>query len=172
MTCSGNELSVDALYPRFWPIADFATGIYTSKRPDIGAATENSSWLGGAGVGITVPSDAHAERTHAFTIRGGGGFAHNYWTGSSLDLIVTRQTPGGFFGLGAGAWGIGDEDILDGAVFGTAGLNLPNYTGAGQMQAFAEMRLFARHISAARENFSALVGVRLNLKRTHELKAR
>ena len=86
--------------------------------------------------------------------------------------MLTRQTPGGFFGLGAGAWGIGDSEILDGAVFGTAGFNLPNYTGAGRMQAFAEVRLFARHISAPQDNFSGIVGLRFNFKRTHELRAR
>ena len=170
-TCSSADLGVDALYPRFWPIADFATGTYKSERTDIIPSPE-ASWLSGAGVGVTVPHDAMAERTNAFTIRAGGGFAHNFWIGSSLDLMLTRQTSGGFFGLGAGAWGIGDSEILDGAVFGTAGFNLPNYTGAGRMQAFAEFRLFARHISAPQDNFSGIVGLRFNFKRTHELRAR
>ena len=170
-TCSSADLGVDALYPRFWPIADFATGTYKSERTDIFPSPE-ASWLSGAGVGVTIPHEAMAERTNAFTVRAGGGFAHNFWIGSSLDLILTRQTPGGFFGLGAGAWGIGDSEILDGAVFGTAGFNLPNYTGAGRMQAFAEFRLFARHISAPQDNFSGIVGLRFNFKRTHELRAR
>ena len=170
-TCSSADLGVDALYPRFWPIADFVTGAYKSERTDIFPSPE-ASWLSGAGVGVTVPHDALAERTNAFTVRAGGGFAHNFWIGSSLDLLLTRQTPGGFFGLGAGAWGIGDSEILDGAVFGTAGFNLPNYTGAGRMQAFAEVRLFARHISAPQDNFSGIVGLRFNFKRTHELRAR
>ena len=170
-TCSSADLGVDALYPRFWPIADFATGTYKSGRADI-FPSPAASWLSGAGVGVTVPHDALAERTNAFTVRAGGGFAHNFWIGSSLDLLLTRQTPGGFFGLGAGAWGIGDSEILDGAVFGTAGFNLPNYTGAGRMQAFAEVRLFARHISAPQDNFSGIVGLRFNFKRTHELRAR
>ena len=170
-TCSSADLGVDALYPRFWPIADFVTGTYKSERADIFPSPE-ASWLSGAGVGITVPHEAMAERTNAFTVRAGGGFAHNFWIGSSLDLILTRQTPGGFFGLGAGAWAIGDSEILDGAVFGTAGFNLPNYTGAGRMQAFAEVRLFARHISAPQNNFSGIVGLRFNFKRTHELRAR
>ena len=170
-TCSSADLGVDALYPRFWPIADFVTGAYKSERTDIFPSPE-ASWLSGAGVGVTVPHDALAERTNAFTVRAGGGFAHNFWIGSSLDLLLTRQTPGGFFGLGAGAWGIGDSEILDGGVFGTAGFNLPNYTGAGRMQAFAEVRLFARHISAPQDNFSGIVGLRFNFKRTHELRAR
>ena len=170
-TCSSANLGVDALYPRYWPIADLATGTYKSERTDIVPSPE-ASWLSGAGVGITVPHDEAAERTNAVTVRAGGGFAHNFWTGSSVDILLTRQTPGGFFGLGGGAWGIGDNDILDGAVFGTAGINLPNYTGAGQMQAFAEFRLFARHIAAPQDNFSGLVGIRLNFKRTHELRAR
>lgn len=170
-TCNSDGLGVDELHPRYWPVADLATGTYKSERTDIVSSPE-ASWLSGAGVGITVPYDEAAERTNAFTIRAGGGFAHNYWTGSTLDLLLTRQTPGGFFGLGAGAWGIGDSDILDGAVFGTAGFNLPNYTGAGPMQAFAEIRLFARHISAPQDNFSGLVGIRLNFKRTHQLRAR
>jgi len=162
---------VDAHSRGYWPIADAATGTYKSERTDIVPSPE-ASWLGGAGVGITIPHDEQAERTSAVTVRAGGGFAHNFWTGSSVDVLLTRQTPGGFFGLGGGAWGIGDNDILDGAVFGTAGINLPNYTGAGQMQAFAEIRLFARHISAPQDNFSGLVGIRLNFKRTHELRAR
>ena len=170
-TCSSADLGVDALYPRFWPIADFVTGVYQSERADVWPS-EEPAWLSGAGVGVTVPHEAMAERTNAFTIRAGGGFAHNFWIGSSLDLMLTRQTPGGFFGLGAGAWGIGDSEILDGAVFGTAGFNLPNYTGAGRMQAFAEFRLFARHISAPQDNFSGIVGLRFNFKRTHELRAR
>ena len=170
-TCSSANLGVDELRPRYWPIADFATGTYKSERTDIVPSPE-ASWLSGAGVGITVPHDEAAERANALTVRAGGGFAHNFWTGSSVDILLTRQTPGGFFGLGGGAWGIGDNDILDGAVFGTAGFNLPNYTGAGQMQAFAEFRLFARHISAPQDNFSGLVGIRLNFKRTHELRAR
>ncbi len=170
-TCSSADLGVDALHPRFWPIADFATGTYKSERTDI-VPTPEASWLSGAGLGLTVPHDATADRTNAFSIRAGGGFAHNFWLGSTLDVIVTRQTPGGFFGLGAGAWGIGDSEILDGGVFGTAGFNLPNYTGAGQMQAFAEFRLFARHISAPQDNFSGLVGIRFNFRRTHELRAR
>ena len=170
-SCSSDNLGVDALHPRYWPVADFATGTYKSERTDIFTSPE-LSWLSGAGVGVTIPHDEQAERTNAFTIRAAGGFAHNFWIGSSLDLTLTRQTPGGFFGLGAGAWGIGDSEILDGAVFGTAGFNLPNYTGAGQMQAFAEIRLFARHISAPQNNFSGLVGIRFNFKRTHELRAR
>ena len=170
-TCSSADLGVDALHPRFWPIADFVTGIYKSERADIFPSPE-AAWLSGAGMGVTVPHDALAERTNAVTVRAGGGFAHNFWIGSSLDLILTRQTPGGFFGLGAGAWAIGDSEILDGAVFGTAGFNLPNYTGAGRMQAFAEVRLFARHISAPQDNFSGIVGLRFNFKRTHELRAR
>ena len=170
-SCSSENLGVDALYPRYWPVADFATGTYKSERTDI-VPTPEASWLSGAGVGVTIPHDEQAERTNAFTIRGAGGFAHNFWMGSSVDLLLTRQTPGGFFGLGAGAWGIGDSEILDGAVFGTAGFNLPNYTGAGQVQAFAELRLFARHISAPQDNFSGIVGIRFNFKRTHELRAR
>ena len=171
-TCSSTDLGVEALYPRFWPVADLATGLYNSKRPDVADDVSRAAWLGGGGVGLTVPRDAGADTTNAVTVRAGGGFAHNFWVGSSLDLLLTRQTPGGFFGAGAGLWGIGDTDILDGGVFGTAGFNLPRYTGAGQAQAFAELRLFARHISAPQSNFSGLVGLRLNFKPTHELQAR
>lgn len=171
-TCSSTDLGVDALYPRFWPIADFATGLYNSERPDVADDASGAAWLGGGGVGLTVAHDAAAETTNAVTVRAGGGFAHNFWIGSSLDLLLTRQTPGGFFGAGAGLWGIGDTDILDAGVFGAAGFNLPGHTGAGRAQAFAELRLFARHISAPRSNFSGLVGVRLNFKPTHRLQAR
>ncbi|MCY3821815.1 MAG: hypothetical protein OXH52_21095 [Gammaproteobacteria bacterium] len=171
-TCSSADLGVGALYPRFWPIADFATGTYNSERTDVADSVSGAAWLGGGGIGITVPQDATANRTNAISIRAGGGFAHNFWIGSSLDILVTRQTPAGFFGLGAGLWGIGDTDILDGGVFGTTGFNLPRYTGAGQLQAFTELRLFARRISRPQDNFSAIVGLRLNLKRTHRIQAR
>ena len=151
---------MDALHPRFWPIADLATGLYNSERPDVADDVSGAAWLGGGGIGLTVPHDPAAETTNALTVRAGGGFAHNFWLGSSLDLLLTRQTPGGFFGAGAGLWGIGDTDILDGGVFGTAGFNLPGYTGAGQAQAFTELRLFERRISAPQNNFSGLIGVR------------
>ena len=170
--CSSTDIAVDALHPRFWPIADLATGLYNSERPDVAEDVSGAAWLGGGGIGLTVPHDAAADTTNALTVRAGGGFAHNFWLGSSLDLLLTRQTPGGFFGVGAGLWGIGDTDILDGGVFGAAGFNLPGYTGAGRTQAFAELRLFARHISAPRNNFSGLIGVRLNFRPTHRLQAR
>ena len=170
-TCSTADLSVDALFPRFWPTLDLASGVYNSARPDAGEAS-GAAWLSGAGIGLTVPHDAGADRTNAVSVRAGGGFAHNYWVGSSVDVLLTRQTPGGFLGAGAGLWGIGDTDILDGGVFGAAGFNLPRYTGAGQVQAFAELRLFARHISAPQDNFSGIVGIRLNFKPTHRLQAR
>ena len=171
-TCTSTDLAVDALYPRFWPIADLATGLYNSERPDVADDVSGAAWLGGGGIGLTVPHDPAADTTNALTVRAGGGFAHNFWLGSSLDLLLTRQTPGGFFGAGAGLWGIGDTDILDGGVFGTAGFNLPGYTGAGQAQAFTELRLFARRISAPQNNFSGLIGVRFNFKPTHRLQAR
>ena len=171
-TCSSTDLDVAALYPRFWPIADLATGLYNSARADVAADVSGAAWLGGGGIGLTVPHDAAAETTNAVTVRAGGGFAHNFWLGSSLDLLITRQTPDGFLGAGAGLWGIGDTDILDGGVFGAAGFNLPGYTGAGRAQAFAELRLFARRISAPQDNFSGLVGLRLNFKPTHRLQAR
>ena len=171
-TCSSADLGVEALFPRFWPIADFATGIYNSERADVAGEVAGSAWLGGGGIGLTVPHDAAAERTNAVSIRAGGGFAHNFWIGSSLDVLLTRQTPDGFIGAGAGLWGIGDTDILDGGVFGTAGFNLPSYTGAGQVQAFTELRVFARHIASPRDNFSAIAGFRFNFKPTHRLRAR
>lgn len=170
-TCSSADLAVDTLYPRYWPILDIGTGTYKSDRTDI-LSGPAAAWVGGGAVGISVPHDPSADRTTVATARVGAGFAHNYWTGSTAEVIVTRQSPGGFFGAGAGVWGVGDTDILDGVLFGTAGFNLPSYTGAGQAQAFAEFRLFARHISAPRDNFSGIVGVRLNFKRTKRLQAR
>ncbi|MCY4627568.1 MAG: hypothetical protein OXE58_08385 [Acidobacteria bacterium] len=170
-TCSSADLAVDALYPRYWPIFDVATGTYKSGRTDIPSSPE-AAWVGGGALGISLPHDSAADRTTVATARVGAGFAHNYWTGSTAEVIVTRQSPGGFFGAGAGVWGIGDTDILDGVLFGTAGFNLPSYTGAGQAQAFAEFRLFARHVSAPQDNFSGIVGVRFNFKRTHQLQAR
>jgi len=44
--------------------------------------------------------------------------------------------------------------------------------GAGQLQAFAETRLFARHPSAPQHTFSAPAGLRLTFNRTHDLRAR
>lgn len=170
-SCSSSNLGVDALYPGYWPTADVATGAYKSDRSDIYPSPE-VSWLGGVGAGLTIPHDRAAERTNALTLRAGAGFAHNLWVGSSMDVLLTKQTPGGFFGLGGGLWGIGDTEIIDGAVIGTGGFNLPNYTGAGQVQAFAEFRLFARRVSSPQDNFSGIVGIRFNFKRTHELRAR
>ena len=104
-TCSSTDLEVDALYPRFWPTADLATGLYNSERPDVANDVSGTAWLGGGGIGLTVPHDAAADTTNTLTVRAGGGFAHNFWLGSSLDLLLTRQTPGGFFGAGAGVRG-------------------------------------------------------------------
>lgn len=169
-TCSSPGLGVDARYPRFWPILDLAGGTYRSARPDI--PEPRSSPLGGAGVGIMIPHTPGEERTTAFGVRAGAGLAHNRWGGSSLDLLLSRLSPRGFLGAGAGVWGLGDPDILDGVIFGTGGFNLDGYTGAGQAQAFFEVRMFARHITELRDNFSAAIGLRLNFKPTHLLQAR
>ena len=89
-----------------------------------------------------------------------------------MDFGISRQTPRGFFGAGAGVWGLGDSAILDGGIFGTGGFNLPNYTAAGQVQAFFEIRVFARHITELQDNYSGVIGLRFNFKPTHTLQAR
>ena len=64
-TCTSMDLDVAALYPRFWPIADLATGLYNSERPDVADDVSGAAWLGGGGIGLTVPHDAasgHDER--------------------------------------------------------------------------------------------------------------
>ena len=94
----------------------------------------------------------------------GAGAAHHQWLGSTLDVGVLRNSPGGFLGVGAGLWGLGDADIVDLGLFGTGGFNLPLWTRAGQAQLFVELRVFTRHISASRDNSTAIVGLRLNLK--------
>ena len=50
-TCSSGNLGVDALYPRYWPVADFATGTYKSEAHGHRSLSPEASWLSGAGVG-------------------------------------------------------------------------------------------------------------------------
>ena len=173
-TCSSADLGVDELHSRYWPSLDLAGGIYDTQRPDV--SEPGASMLGGLGVGLVLPHNAELEQTNAFIIRATAGANYStsdeYWFGSTLDVALTRQSAGGFFGAGAGLWGIGDNDILDAAVFVTGGVNLPQYTGAGRAQMFGEVRVFARHITAFQDNFSGIVGVRFNFRPTHKLRAR
>ena len=170
-TCSASELDVVADHPRYWPVMDALGGVYRSSRADI-VDPPQSSALAGAGLGITIPHDAAAARTTAFTARAGGGIGTNRWGASSFDLILTRQTPGGFFGAGAGLWGLGDPDIVDASIFATGGVNLDGYYKAGATQLLFELRGFARHITSFTDNFAAAVGFRVNFKDTHKLRSR
>lgn len=170
-TCSSNDLDVAVEYARYWPILDGLAGIYRSERGDI-MNTPQSDPLAGAAIGITIPHDAAAASTTAFSARAGAGIGTNQWGGTAFDLIVTRQTPGGFFGMGAGLWGVGDSEITDAGIFGTAGFNLDSYYKAGQTQLFLELRGFARRITSFQNNYVAAVGVRVNFKDTHKLFAR
>ena len=80
--------------------------------------------------------------------------------------------PGGFFGAGAGVWGLGDADALDVGIFGTGGFNLGRYFNAGPTQLYFEGRVFARTINDIPNNYSGIVGVRVNFKPHHRLQAR
>ena len=170
-TCSSNDVDVEALYARAWLTGDAAGGMTRSSRADI-IDSPSSAPLGGLALGITVPFDPGADSTTAFMARAAAGLAHNNWFGGALDALITRQTPGGFFGAGAGLWGIGDEDIADVALIATGGLNLDGYYQAGQTQIYGELRLFATHISELQDNYAAILGVRVNFRPTHDLRAR
>ena len=170
-SCSSPGLDVAARYPRYWLTTDLAAGLWRSTRPDI-LNGPRSEAVGGASAGIVLPHNPDGDRTTAFSARVAGGFGHNYWVGSSVDFGVTRQTPTGFIGAGAGVWGLGDSDLLDGAIIGTGGLNLPSYTRAGQVQAFVELRLFARHITDFTKNYASVFGLRFNFRPVHKIHAR
>ena len=93
-TCSSADLGVDALYPRVLAdrrlrdrnLQERESGHFSQPRGSVAQRRRG---------GGHRPHDAMADRTNALTVRAGGGFAHNFWIGSSLDLILTRQTPGG-----------------------------------------------------------------------------
>ena len=170
VTCSSNDVGVDALHARIWPSLDLGGGLYRAMRPDI--ASDPSSLLAGGAAALTIAHQPAEVRTRTLTLRVAGGLGHNRWGGSSIDVILAQQTEGGFFGAGAGLWAPGDPDIMDAGVFATAGFNLPTYYQAGRTQIFTELRLFARHITEFQDNFSGVVGVRFNLRPTHNLRAR
>lgn len=170
-TCSSSDVDVEALFPSYWATGDLVAGAHRSAREDLMDAPATSP-LGGASIGIAVATDPRADRTTAFIARAGAGMAHKGWIGTSFDALLTRQTPGGFFGMGAGLWGLGDPDLVDAAIIATGGANLDAYYRAGQTQVFGELRLFARHISELQDNFAAILGVRVNFKPTHRLRAR
>ena len=169
-TCSSADVGVDALHARIWPSLDLGGGLYRAMRPDI--MSDPSSLLAGGAAALTIAHRPAEVRTRTLMLRVAGGLAHNRWGGSSIDVILAQQTEGGFFGAGAGLWAPGDPDIMDAGVFATAGFNLPTYYQAGRTQIFTELRLFARHVTEFQDNFSGVVGIRFNLKRTHELRAR
>ncbi len=170
-SCTSPGLGVDARYPRFWPTLDFAAGTFRTSRADI-VDGPRSALVGGSGVGIMIPHHSDEDRTTSFHARAGGGRAHNNWLGSAVDFSITRQTPGGFFGAGAGLWGIGDNDLMDAGIFGTGGFNLPYYTRAGPVQMLFEIRVFARHITDFSQNYSGMLGVRYNFRPTHLIHTR
>ncbi len=170
-TCSSNDVDVEALHARAWLTGDAAGGMTRSSREDI-MDSPSSAPLGGVAIGITVPFDPGADSTTAFIARAAAGVAHNNWFGGAVDALFTRQTPGGFFGAGAGLWGIGDEDVADVALIAAGGLNLDRYYQAGQTQIYGELRLFAQHISELQDNYAAILGVRVNFRPTHDLRAR
>lgn len=169
-TCSSNDVGVDALHARIWPSLDLGGGLYRAMRPDI--ASDPSSLLAGGAGALTIAHQPAEVRTRTLMLRVAGGLGHNRWGGSSIDVVLAQQTEGGFFGAGAGLWAPGDPDIMDAGVFATAGFNLPTYYQAGRTQIFTELRLFARHITEFQDNFSGVVGVRFNLRPTHNLRAR
>ena len=170
-TCETSGLGVAAHYPRAWITGDLVGGVYRTGRADL-PDTPRSAALAGAGLGLMIARDPGAERTTALSVRAGGGIAHDDNLGISLDLALTREAPAGFFGAEAGLWGIGDADLLDAAFFGTAGVNLPAHTGAGQAQLLFEVRAFARHLTGIQDNFTGFVGLRFHFEPTHTIETR
>ena len=171
-TCSSRDLVVDGDYPGYWLTLDSLGGTQRDSRPDVYDPDSLTSPLVGAGVGITVPRDRRADATTAFSGRAGAGIGTNQWGGSAFDAIVTRQTRGGYFGGGIGLWGLGDPDIIDATIIGTAGINLNRYYQAGASQLFVEVRGFAQELGEVGNNFTAALGFRINFKETHRLSAR
>ena len=73
---------------------------------------------------------------------------------------------------GAGAWGIGDPELVDVGVFGTGGISLPGGPLAGPTQLFVEGRLFTEQFDDWRNNYAVLGGLRFNFKPHHRLRRR
>ncbi len=165
-TCEA-DAGADEIHPRAWPTVDFAGGVYRAEREDI--LSEPSSILAGGAAGVMVPFGDDPDRGMRLFGRAAGGVAHNSWFGGALDVGLLRQTGAGFFGAGAGAWGLGDPEIADLGVFVTGGFDIPVWTQAGQGQIFTDIRFFAQEISAIQDNFSAVVGLRFHLRPVHKI---
>ena len=168
------------VYPRTWPILDTAFGAYrTSRRdlfvelgiPDADVLPETSRVLGLA-LGFMRARHPERERTAAFFGRAAVGAVHNNWFGVVFDFGVLRLTPSGFFGVGAGVWGLGDLDVTDVGLFYTQGFDTAWRTKAGPVQVFFEARVFARQLDALQDNFSVNGGFRINWRPHHRVEIR
>ncbi len=168
-TCEAGAGAME-VHPRAWPIFDLAGGMYSSTREDI--ADDPTSVMIGGGAGLMLSLQPGMEASTRFFARTAAGVAHNSWFGSVVDFGLIRHTGSGFFGLGAGAWGIGDSDIFDVALFGTGGFDVPIWTRAGKAQIFTELRMFAGEASDIPNNYSGIIGVRFNLTPKHRIVGR
>ncbi len=166
-TCEATAGATE-LHPRAWPTVDIAGGLYRTNREDV-REEDTDALLAGGALGLTMPlGEDRTGGLHLFG-RAAGGVAHNAWFGTAVDVGLLQHTETGFFGAGAGVWGLGDPDLVDVGIFGTGGLDIPIWTRAGQAQVFTEIRLFASQISAIQEKFSAVVGLRFHLQPVHKI---
>lgn len=170
-TCSSNDVGVEERYPRAWLTMDLAGGALRSSREDIRDAPATAA-LGGGGLGFTIPFRSGPGGSLALTTRVAGGRAHRNWLGAAADAALIYQGGAGFFGFGAGLWGIGDPELVDVGVFGTGGISLPGGPLAGPTQLFVEGRLFTEQFDDWRNNYAVLGGLRFNFKPHHRLRRR
>lgn len=168
------------VYPKRWPIFDAAFGAYRTERrdlfielgiPDADVLPATSRVFGGA-VGLMWARHPERDTTAAVFGRAAVGAVHNNWFGVVFDFGVVRLTPKGFWGGGAGVWGLGDLDVTDVGLFFTQGFDTPWRTKAGPVQLFYEARLFARQLGSIGSNFSVNGGVRINLRPRHRVEIR
>lgn len=168
------------VHPRTWPILDTAFGAYRTNRrdllvelgiPDAEVLPETARVLGLA-LGFMRARHPERETSAAFFGRAAVGAVHNNWFGVVFDFGVLRLTRSGFFGVGAGVWGLGDPDVTDVGLFYTQGFDTAWRTKAGPVQFFVEARVFARQLDALRDNFSVNGGFRINWRPHHRVEIR
>ena len=168
------------VYPKRWPIFDAAVGAYRTERRDLfvelGIADADvlpaTSRVFGGAAGLMWARHPERATTMAVFGRAAVGAVHNNWFGVVFDFGLVRLTPNGFWGGGAGVWGLGDLDVTDVGLFFTQGVDTPWRTKAGPVQLFYEARLFARQLGNIGANFSVNGGVRINLRPRHRVEIR
>lgn len=168
------------VHPKRWPIFDAAFGAYRTERrdlfvelgiPDADVLPATSRVFGGA-VGMMWARHPERETTAAVFGRAAVGAVHNNWFGVVFDFGLVRLTPKGFWGGGAGVWGLGDLDVTDVGLFFTQGFDTRWRTKDGPVQLFYEARLFARQLGNIGSNFSLNGGVRVNWRPRHRVEIR